>query len=75
MDWDLIVDVICDNVKDNNVREDIYRKLLEESNDSRMAEDSLGIDDVFDKVFIEIHDEDEDDLYDDDNDDYSYDDE
>jgi hypothetical protein len=72
MDWDLIVDVICDHVKDGNIREDIYRKLLEESNDSRMAEDSLGIDDVFDKVYIEMTDNEDEDLYEDDNDDFGY---
>jgi hypothetical protein len=72
MDWDLIVDVICDHVKDGNIREDIYRKLLEESNDSRMAEDSLGIDDVFDKVYIEMHDQEDEDLYEEDNDDFGY---
>lgn len=76
MDWELVINIISDAVKDESLREEIYTRLLEESEDFNNAEDCLGSDNVFDKVFEELYEEYEnkEDLYEDDNDDFGYDD-
>lgn len=77
MDWDIIIHTILDTVKDDNLREEIYRKLLEESEDFENAEESLGSDEVFDRVFEDTYseyDEEDEDIYGAD-DDFGYDDE
>ena len=77
MDWELVVGIVSDIVKDDNLREELYRKLIEDSGDFDGAEECLGSDGVFDKVYEELYEEydDSDSLYDDDGDDFGYDDE
>lgn len=77
MDWETIINTISDIIKDDSLREEIYRKLLEETADLERSEDCLGEDDVFDRVWEELFEEleEEEDNYDDNEDDYPYDDE
>ena len=74
MDWEALINVISDSIKDDSLREDIYRKLLIETEDFYNSEDCLGSDDVFDKVWEELSEEnndDDEDVYDD-GDDFGY---
>jgi hypothetical protein len=77
MDWELVVNIISEAVKDDGLREEIYRKLIEESEDFDGAEECIGSDDVFDRVYEELYDEydGKEDLYEDDGDDFGYEDE
>jgi hypothetical protein len=77
MDWELVVNIISEAVKDDGLREELYRKLLEESDDFNGAEECIGSDHVFDKVYDELYEEfeDADSLYEDDGDDFGYEDE
>ena len=72
MDWDAIIEVISDTIKEDNVRSDIYKKLLDIVGVDG-AQDSEGQDDVFDKVLEKyIYDDDMDELYEDNGDDPDY---
>jgi hypothetical protein len=76
MDWDALIEVLSESVKDETVRADIYKKLFDlvGTND---ADDSLDQDFVFDDVYekyVEDLDDDEP-LYEDDEDGFNYDDE
>jgi hypothetical protein len=75
MDWELVINTISDIIKDDSLREEIYRKMLEETQDFDRSEDCLGEDDVFDRIWEELYDEyeEEENTYDD-NDDFGYDD-
>lgn len=69
MNWELLIEVLMDNVKDNDVREAIYKGILEECDytDTDVVEEAVGIDPVFDaeaSLFLEEH-QDEDDEDDD----------
>lgn len=76
MNWELVINIISELVKDEKLREEIYRNLVEESEDFDGAGECLGHDNVFDKTYQDVYDEynDEDDLKEDDGDDYFYDD-
>lgn len=77
MDWNQIISVISDLVKEDNVRSQIYKRLLDGSDwteKDSIEEECLGYDDVFDEVWNEFFaDEDDEDLYEDDGDDLDYD--
>lgn len=76
MDWELVVDILSDYIKDESLRSDIYRKMIEESEDFDGAKECLGNDSVFDKIYEEVYEEydDSDSKYADDNDEFGYDD-
>ena len=78
MDWNQIISVISELVKEDNVRSQIYKRLLDGSDWSSkdiIEEECLGYDDVFDEVWSEFFADDEDDEYlnEDDGDDIDYD--
>jgi len=77
MDWDIIIQTILDTVKDDSLRDEIYRRLLEETEDFDNAEEALGSDEVFDRVYEDTYSEFESDDSDSFNseDDFGYDDE
>ena len=76
MNWELVINIISELVKDERLREEIYRNLIEESEDFNSASECLGHDNVFDKTYQEVYEEyhEDDDLVEDDGDDYDYDD-
>ena len=76
MDWDAIIEVISDTIKDDSVRADIYKKLFDLVG-IHDTEDSIGQDDAFDNVLEKYRwdDTDDDSLYEDDGDDIDYDEE
>lgn len=53
MDWDLIISVISDLVKDDSTRHEIYKKFMEAAEYTDRSEiiDSLDQDPVFDNVW------------------------
>ena len=78
MEWDIIVEVISDSVKDDETRTEIYKKFFEASGDIEYddIESEIGIDDAFDNAWnlfefenasddTDEDDEDEDDDYED----------
>lgn len=77
MDWNQIISVISDLVKEDNVRSQIYKRLLDGSDWSSrdsIEEECLGYDDAFDNVWSEFFADEEDDyLYEDDGDGLDYD--
>jgi len=74
MDWDALIEVLSESVREDNNRAEIYKKLLDLVG-THDTEDSLGQDEVFDKVLEQyIWDDDADDVYEDDGDDIDYDD-
>jgi len=76
MNWDSIIDVLMEEIKDDALRAIIYKKILEVSDSYSDGEESLGLDDVFDDVmdsFVEEdEEEDEDEEMDDMSDGYDY---
>lgn len=61
MDWGQIISVISELVKDNSIREQIYKRLLDSSSWSEkdsIEEECLGYDDAFDDVWNEYFAED-----------------
>jgi len=80
MNWDSIIEVLMEEIKDDALRALIYKKILESSESFSDAEDSIGLDDIFDEVLDEYADDDQDDdeeeeLDDNSDDDYDYEDE
>lgn len=70
MEWEEVVQIICDSVKEHETRRLIYKRMIESVMiDSSELEDAMGIDSIFDEVAEEYIDEDvdqdEDDIYDD----------
>lgn len=67
MEWEEVVQIICDSVKEQETRRLIYRRLLESVLvDSEELDPAIGIDSVFDEVAEEYTEEgDEEDYYDD----------
>ena len=58
MDWNQIISVISDLVKDESTREQIYKRLLDSSSWSErdsIEEECLGYDDAFDNVWEEYY--------------------
>jgi len=58
MDWNQIISVISDLVKDESTREQIYKRLLDSSSWSErdaIEEECLGYDDAFDSVWEEYY--------------------
>ena len=73
MDWDALIEVLSESVKDDVTRADIYKKLFDLIG-THDASDSVDQDDVFDGVLENyLHDEDEEELYEDDGDGFDYD--
>lgn len=68
MDINNIVTIISELVKDENMRKDIYTKILEESDEYDLEDVELGIDDVFDEVYEEMAEEEEEDEFEEDED-------
>ena len=74
MNWDSIIEVLLEEIKDDALRATIYKKILEASDSFSDGEESLGLDDVFDKIMEDyIEEEDEEDI--DEEDGYDYEDE
>lgn len=70
MEWEEVVQIICDSVKEHETRRLIYTRMIESVMvDSSELEDAMGIDSIFDEVAQDYIDEDlqedEDDLFDD----------
>lgn len=75
MDWEDIVQVISKAVEDEDLRAEVYVKLLNLS-DVEDAEEARGIDDLFDEILDEYDaDEEEDEEEFEEDEDYDYDDE
>lgn len=75
MDWRLIIDVISNLIKDDNTREQIYKRLLDASDyteKNTIEEECLGYDDAFDSIWEENFSDEEDESEEED-DDYDYD--
>ena len=76
MNWDILVEVLMDKISDADMRQGIYKAILEycDYSDVDMIEDVLGTDSAFDVVARDfLHDvEEDDDLFEeyDDDDDY-----
>ena len=68
MDINNIVTIISELVKDENMRKDIYTKILEESDEYDLEDVELGIDDAFDEVYEEMAEEEEEDEFEEDED-------
>ena len=74
MDWDALIEVLLETVKDDITRADIYKKLFDLVG-THDASDSTDQDDVFDGVLENyIHDDEEEELYEDESDGFDYDD-
>lgn len=71
MDWDALIEVLSDTIKDDTVRSDIYKKLFDLIGVDG-AQDSEGQDDVFDSVLEGYIYDDEDELFEDTGDDIDY---
>ena len=78
MDWDSIIEVLMEEIKDDALRGTIYKKILESSDSFSDGEESIGLDNVFDQVIEEYfeeeddEDEEEEELDDTSDDDYDY---
>lgn len=78
MDWNLIIDVISNLIKDEGTREQIYKRFLEVSDYSErktIEEECLGYDTAFDSVWEDSFAEENEEIDDDEGDGYDYDDE
>lgn len=53
MDWELLIDIISDSVKDEETRTEIYKRFLEADSDVNQSiiESQFGIDDAFDNAW------------------------
>lgn len=61
MEWEEVVQIICDSVREQETRRLVYTRLLESLYvDSEDIEPAIGIDSVFDDVAREYLDEEED---------------
>ena len=75
MDWDALIEVLTESVRDDAIRGDIYRKLFDLVG-TRDASDSEGQDDVFDTVLGKyVWDDNEEEDPEDEGDGFDYDDE
>ena len=73
MDWDALIEVLSESVRDDATRGDIYRKLFDLVG-TRDASDSEGQDDVFDTTLNKyVWDDSDEEEYVDDGDDPDYD--
>lgn len=71
MDWSNLISVVSELVKEDSIRSQIYKRLLDASDWSEkdaIEEECLGYDDAFDEVWNEFYAEDDEDSYDDDDD-------
>ena len=73
MDWDALIEVLTETVREDAVRGDIYKKLFDLVGTDDASE-SEGQDDVFDRVLEQYIWDDEDDNVIEEEDDFSYDD-
>lgn len=72
MDWDALIEVLTESVRDDFTRGEIYRKLFDLVG-TRDASDSEGQDDVFDNTLSKyVWDEDEEDIYHEEDDGFDY---
>ena len=74
MDWDALIEVLTESVREDATRGEIYRKLFDLVG-TRDASDSEGQDDVFDNVLSKYVWDDDDDIVEEDEDGFDYDDE
>lgn len=75
MDWDAVIEVLSETVKDESTRSEIYKKLFDLVG-THDVEDSLDQDFVFDDVYEKyIEDEEDEPLYEESEDGFDYDDE
>ena len=73
MDWDALIEVLSESVRDDATRSDIYRKLFDLVG-TRDASDSEGQDDIFDTTLNKyVWDDSDEEEYVDDGDDPDYD--
>jgi hypothetical protein len=75
MDWEQLINVISELVKDVSIRSQIYKRLLDASDYSErenIQEDCLGYDDAFDDVWNEYYAENEEEDEEQEDDDYEY---
>jgi D-Tyr-tRNAtyr deacylase len=74
MDWDALIEVLSESVRDDNTRSEIYKKLFDLVG-THDASDSEGQDDVFDKALGQyVWDDEEEELDEDEGDGFDYDD-
>ena len=50
MDWDTLIEVLSETIKDDNLRSEVYEKIMKAGYLAE-AEDSLGQDDIFDDTW------------------------
>ena len=73
MDWDALIEVLSESVREDNARADIYKKLFDLVG-THDASDSEGQDDVFDRVLEQyIWDDEDEEILEDDGDGFDYD--
>lgn len=67
-----LIDILNDTGLDRTQREEVYRKMIHslEEHDWDTAEECLGKDEVFDKIYKEFYPDEEEALYDDDGDEW-----
>jgi len=61
MDWDLLISIISDLVKDDNTKAEIYKRFIESSeySEKELISESVGQDEIFDDVFNEYFEDEE----------------
>lgn len=76
MDWDLLINVISDLIKDDTTRYEVYKRFIEaaEYSDRELISESLGQDSAFDEVWDDYFAEEDDtvDFVSDEDADYEY---
>lgn len=60
MEWEEVVQIICDSVREQDTRRLIYKRLLESLYVGDDIDPAIGIDSVFDEVASEYAEEEED---------------
>ena len=75
MDWDALIEVLLETVKDENTRSEIYKKLFDLVG-THDADESLDQDPIFDDIYEDyVSDSEDDSLYEENEDGFDYDDE
>lgn len=61
MDWDLLINITSDLIRDENIRYQVYKRFIEASeySEKELIKESAGQDSAFDEVLNDIY-EDED---------------
>jgi hypothetical protein len=68
MDINQFVAIILESVKDDEIRADIYTRILEDSEEYDMEDVETGIDPIFDEIYSDYAPIDEDDVVEEDED-------